>query len=65
MFHPLRIPDYRHEFTALGLHQRPSFFGCYDKTDVPLVIYFPNYYMVAATDFMTVQASYTVSHAHS
>jgi len=54
-----KIPDYRSEFTTLGLHQRPSFFGCYDKTDAPLVIYFPNYYMVAATDFMTVQASYT------
>lgn len=53
-----KIPDYRSEFSQLGLHQRPSFFGCYE-TDAPLVIYFPNYYMVAETDFTTVQASYT------
>ncbi|OAV93584.1 hypothetical protein PTTG_12089 [Puccinia triticina 1-1 BBBD Race 1] len=53
-----KIPDYRSTFSELGLHQRPSVFGCYE-TDAPLVIYFPNYFMVAATDFTTVQASYT------
>ncbi|PLW42637.1 hypothetical protein PCANC_11751 [Puccinia coronata f. sp. avenae] len=54
-----KIPDYRSEFSTLGLHQRPSLFGCYNETEAPLVIYFPNYFEIAATDFTTIQASYT------
>ncbi|EGG10647.1 uncharacterized protein MELLADRAFT_115499 [Melampsora larici-populina 98AG31] len=53
-----KIPDASREFTARGLHQRPSLFGC-NETSAPLVIYFPNYYIVAETDVSTVHASYT------
>ncbi|POW00053.1 hypothetical protein PSTT_13371 [Puccinia striiformis] len=59
-----KIPDYRSDFTQLGLHQRPSLFGC-NETDAPLVIYFPNYFMVAETDFTTIQASYTQAEVDS
>ncbi|KAH9814792.1 lysophospholipase [Melampsora americana] len=53
-----KIPDTSREFSARGLHQRPSLFGC-NETSGPLVIYFPNYYIVAETDVSTVHASYT------
>ncbi|MBW0512429.1 hypothetical protein O181_052144 [Austropuccinia psidii MF-1] len=53
-----KIPDYQNDFSRRGLHQHPSLFGC-NETDAPLVIYFPNYHMVADTDFTSVHASYT------
>ncbi|KAG0148689.1 hypothetical protein CROQUDRAFT_75104 [Cronartium quercuum f. sp. fusiforme G11] len=53
------IPETTREFSARGLHRRPSLFGC-NETAGPLVIYFPNYYIVAETDVSTAHASYTM-----
>ncbi|CAH7686264.1 lysophospholipase [Phakopsora pachyrhizi] len=57
-YHFPKIPDPHKEFSELGLDKRPSFFGC-NETKAPLVIYFPNYYLVAEADFITTHASYT------
>ncbi|KAG0148718.1 hypothetical protein CROQUDRAFT_692636 [Cronartium quercuum f. sp. fusiforme G11] len=58
--HHLIIPDPTGPFTEKGLNKRPSFFGCYEPL-APLVIYFPNYFVLANTKMATMKADYTVS----
>ncbi|EGG10708.1 uncharacterized protein MELLADRAFT_103198 [Melampsora larici-populina 98AG31] len=53
-----RVPDpYEGEFSRRGYNKRPVFFGCNDKKGA-LIIYLPNYYIVASTDAPTAQMQF-------
>ncbi|KAI7945485.1 hypothetical protein MJO29_011873, partial [Puccinia striiformis f. sp. tritici] len=53
-YHFPTVPDpYGGNFSRLGYNKRPVFFGC-DETS-PLIIYLPNYFIVAPTDTPTTQ----------
>ncbi|MBW0517648.1 hypothetical protein O181_057363 [Austropuccinia psidii MF-1] len=52
------IPDpYGGNFSRLGYNKKPVFFGCDQKS--ALIIYLPNYYIVASTDAPTTQMQFT------
>ncbi|EFP83202.2 Lysophospholipase 1 [Puccinia graminis f. sp. tritici] len=52
------VPDpYGGNFSRLGYNKRPVFFGC-DQA-CPLIIYLPNYFIVAPTDAPTTQMQYS------
>ncbi|KAG0148746.1 hypothetical protein CROQUDRAFT_669776 [Cronartium quercuum f. sp. fusiforme G11] len=53
-----RIPNpFTGEFTRLGYHQRPVFFGC-NQLNASLIIYLPNHFVVASTDAPTTQIQF-------
>lgn len=52
------IPDpYGGNFSRMGYNKRPVFFGCDQQSS--LIIYLPNYYIVASTDAPTTQMQYS------
>ncbi|PLW19872.1 hypothetical protein PCANC_05906 [Puccinia coronata f. sp. avenae] len=53
-----KIPDPRDPLFKQVLNKRPSFFGC-NETQAPIVIYFPNYFVVAKTDQATTKTAYS------
>ncbi|PLW31214.1 hypothetical protein PCASD_11063 [Puccinia coronata f. sp. avenae] len=53
-----KIPDPNGPFSEKGLNKRPSFFGC-NETLGPIVVYFPNYFVVANTDEATMKTAYS------
>ncbi|KNZ63670.1 hypothetical protein VP01_1115g2 [Puccinia sorghi] len=54
-----KIPDPRGPFSQRGLNKRPSFFGC-NENHGPIIIYFPNYFVVANTNHATMKTNYNV-----
>ncbi|CAH7670781.1 lysophospholipase catalytic domain-containing protein [Phakopsora pachyrhizi] len=54
---PKLIPEPKN-FSKNGLNKKPSFFGCYEPK-TPLIVYLPNYYVVANTRMATLKTEYT------
>ncbi|KAI9603161.1 hypothetical protein H4Q26_002476 [Puccinia striiformis f. sp. tritici PST-130] len=55
-----KIPNpYNGSFSEAGYNKRPTFFGCDSDPKTPLIIYFPNYYMVGETNVATKETTYS------
>ncbi|KAH9814848.1 lysophospholipase [Melampsora americana] len=62
-YHRYRFPEIPNAlngtFAERGYNKRPTFFGCDATPETPIVVYLPNYFVVAPTDMTTRKITFT------